>query len=240
MVWLRTTPGRRTAALVVLYGVLVGLLWYNLFWEPHHIPFVHNALLPRILVAFCTLGVAIVLVLLPGHAAIKLLLIFLSGMYVSDFGDIALYMANTVPVFLDGRLFILAICAISVGISLLQRLFALGLRSSLVRHPRWVKSLDTRQQSVLRAGFDTVVWIVVLAFWLARHDGEPNLLGWLPGNLGFVLFFFAYQCLVTGGISEAPVLRDWPAITLLSQEEVDRVQAHIVEEQPVGTVSARS
>ncbi len=31
MVWLRTTPGRRTAALVVLYGVLVGLLWYNLF-----------------------------------------------------------------------------------------------------------------------------------------------------------------------------------------------------------------
>jgi len=238
MVWLGTTPGRRVAALVLLYGVLVGLLWLNLSWEPHHTSFMHNALLERILVAFCTLGVAIVLVLLPGHAKIKLLLIFLAGMYVSDFGGIALYLANMVPVFLDGRLFILAICAISVGITLLQRLFALGFRSSLVRHPRWSKSLDTRQQSVLRAGFDTVVWIVVLSFWFARHDGEPNPLGWLPGNIGFTLFFFAYQCLVTGGISEAPVLRDQLAITLLSQEEVDRIRAHMVDQRGVGIAQA--
>jgi len=233
MIWLRSMAGRRTAALVVLYGVLVGLLWLNLSWEPHHASFVPNALLARILVAFCTLGVAIVLVLLPGHARIKLLLVFLVAMKVSDFGGIAVYIANTVPVFLDARLFILGICAVSVGIAIVQWLFARGCQLSLIRLPRWAGRLDARQHGVLRAGFTTVIWIVVMAFWFAWHDGEPNLLGWLPGNIGFVLAFFASQCLVAGGITEAPMHWDRPAITLLSQEEVDRIRAYMVEERAV-------
>ncbi len=74
---------------------------------------------------------------------------------------------------------------------------------------------------------------MVLSFWFALHDREPNFLEWLPGNIGFVLAFFAYQCLVAGAIAEAPMHRDQPAITLLSREEVDRIRAHIADERGV-------
>lgn len=81
---------------------------------------------------------------------------------------------------------------------------------------------------------------MVLSFWFALHDGEPNFLGWLPGNIGFVLAFFAYQCLVTGAIAEAPTHHDQPGITLLSQEEVDRIRAHIADERGVGSAQANT
>lgn len=81
---------------------------------------------------------------------------------------------------------------------------------------------------------------MVLSFWFALRDGEPNFLGWLPGNIGFVLAFFAYQCLVTSAITEAPVLRDQPAITFLSRQEVDRIRAHIADERGVGSAQANT
>ena len=118
--------------------------------------------------------------------------------------------------FADPKELIVAICAISVALVVLQGLSIRAFAGLSKSAPSWMRRYDVRQRGVLRAAVSTLIWSGMLSLWIATDGQAGSPLGWMHFNLGFVLVFFACECLKYGALADVVMVGDGPSVSRLS------------------------
>lgn len=215
--WLRSVAGP------VLYAALAALLWFSSFGAPHVEVLMRHLALGGVLVCGCGLGVATLVMLLPGYPTVKLVCIIAGALYFDLTSGVQFYLIF----FPEPKKLILAICAISVAIVALRWAGSQALKRIAKSVPAWMARSDDRQRAVLRATMSTLMWSGALTVWNSIGNQGSNPLTWMRFNLAFVLIFFACECLKYGALSDMAVVGNGPGFTRLSCDELHLIELHL-------------